>query len=245
MSMKKDELCKLKIEIQTNNLFRYWEIATLVDKPKLLGEIKQVREKIQLSSLLPFRPNHWQIDSMKWASNNPKIEQELMRASKQLCRSFKRPKHMINDIYQAILFGKVFDSDPSVGIVHSKTYVERPCVAIFPTLSTTDKAIVKALKRAKRILKGDSILSLSFGFKANEPKKIAPHRVKQHREWYWRNLAGESYSDIALSLASKRFQADYKRRKAEHIEMTSRYELVKRPKVAQAIERYREALEKE
>jgi hypothetical protein len=243
MSMKKDELCKLKIEIQTNNLFRYREIAVLVDKPKFLERVKKVRKEIGITELLPFRPLRWQVDSMKWSTSNSKKEQHLVKAAKKLSEEFQIPKYMVNNVYQALLFGIITDKDPTVGIVHPKSVVERPYVAIFPTLSTTDKDILSALKEAKRILKGDSIISHSFGFKSDALNKIAPHKVKQHREWYWRNLAGESYTDIAFSLKSKKFQDEYIKRKLDHIEGTSRYLIGKQlTKVAQAIGRYSDAL---
>lgn len=243
MSMKKDELCKLKIEIQTNNLFRYREIAVLVDKPKFLEKVKKIREEIGIADLLPYRPLHWQVDSMKWSMSNSEKEQRLTKAANKLSEKFQIPKYMGNSIYQALLFGKITDKDPAVGIVYPKSVVERPCVAIFPTLLTTDKDILSALKQAKRILKGNSIISNSFGFKSDAVEKIAPHKVKQHRDWYWRNLAGESYSDIALTLEDKDFQEDYKRRKNSNIKNTGRDMMLTRPKVAQAIQRYKEALE--
>lgn len=241
MSMKKDELCKLKIDIQTNNLFRYREIAVLVDKPKFLEEVKKIREIIGIGTLLPFRAKHWQIDSMKWSTNNQKGEQVLTSETERLCNTFERPKHMVNDIYQAILFGKIYDKDPAVGIVYPKTYLERPYVAIFPTLSTTDKAILIALKEAKRILKGNSILSSSFDFKAHGLEKIAPHQIKEHRELYWRNLAGESYTDIALTICDEDERMDYEKRKANNLRPEKDI-ISTRPAVAQAIQRYKEAL---
>lgn len=243
MSMKKDELCKLKIDIQTNNLFRYREIAVLVDKPKFLEEVKRVREIIGLDSLLPFISGNWFTAFAKWVERFPQKEKVLMAHSKRLCREFNRPLYMVNDIYQAILFGKVIEERVSVGIIHPKTIVEKPYVAIFPTPYTTDEDIKKSLDQAKEILKGNSLLGMPYNFKVNDLKHTEFSQIEEHRELYWRNMAGESYTDIAFSLSSKEAQDEYLQSKTK--KEANRYHLERRPYVIRSIQRYKKAIETE
>lgn len=241
--MKKDEICKLKIDIQTNNLFRFREIAVLVDKPKFLEEVVRVRETIGLDSPLPFNSGNWFTASEKWVEKFPSKEKVLMTNAKRLCREFKRPTYMVNDIYQAILFGKVFEQRVSVGIVHPKTVVESPYVAIFPTIYTTDEDVKKALDQAKEILKGNSLLGMPFNFKVSNLKHTEFSQIEEHRELYWRNMAGESYTDIAFSLSSKEVQDEYVHNKTK--KEVNRYHLERRPYVIRSIQRYKRAIETE
>lgn len=240
MSMKKDELCKLKIAIQTNNLFRYREIAMLVDKPKFLETVKTVREAIGIETLLPFVSGNWFTASTKWANKFPQKDKLLMSYAKRLCREFNRPLYMVNDIYQAILFGKVVEERVSVGIIHPKTIVERPYVAIFPTPYTTDEDIKKALDQAKEILKGNSLLGMPYDFKVDDPKHTEFSQIEEHRELYWRNIVGESYTQIAKSMCSKKELDEYESNIFN--KKANRYHLAHRPYVIRCIQRYKKAL---
>jgi len=241
MSMTNEELCGLKVDIQTNNLLRYREIAILVDKPKFLEKVKEIRKKIGIEALLPFKSGNWWTASVKWAKEFPQKDRALMSSSRRICREFKRPIYMVNDIYQAILFGKILEGRVAVGIVHPKTIVERAYVAIFPTPYTTHEDIKKALDTAKKTIKEDSLFSMPFDFRAKNPKHTAFSGIVEHRELYWRNIAGESYTDIALSMCSDEEQAEYKKRKANK-EHPSRDAISHRPYVAQSIRRYKKAL---
>jgi len=198
MGMKKDKLCKLKVEIQSSNLFRYREIAILVDKPKFLEEIKKIRKGVGIDELLPLKSSNWFGASLKWAKQFPQKDKSLMSHAKRLCREFKRPVYMVNDIYEAILFGKVIVSNTPVGVVQKGTIVERPYVAIFPSPYTTTEDLKTALKQVKQIYKGTNPFNfLTSNLQVSDYKNTSFNAIKEHRELYWRNLAGESYTEIA------------------------------------------------
>lgn len=262
MSMKKDELCKLRVEIQTSNPFRFREIVILVDKPKFLEEVKKIRRQLNIETPLPFksdkwyriptklaekfpffaRSSSWWTASTNWAIKYPRKDKILMTHAKRLCQEFNRPVYMVNDIYQAILFGKVIEKRVSVDIIHPKTPVERPYVAIFPTLQTTYEDIKKALDQAKGILKGYPF-STTFNFKVKSLKLASFPGIVEHRDLYWRNMAGESYTQVALALGSEKEKAKYEEFKDEReYPGQGRDKLSRRPYVVRSIQRYKKAL---
>lgn len=238
--MKKinENLLKLKVGIEAKNPIIYREIALLVDKPNFLSELSEVRALLKMDKPIKINHKDFWLASYSWAKENPSKDNQLLIHARRLCKKFNKPLHLISSIYQAILFGKVVEESTSVSIVDNKTQLERPYVAIYPSIHTTNEEIIKALKRAKKLLKLDKspVFSNAPVPKFASKKQSLHHEIKTHREWYWRNAAGESYTDIALSLVSKEEQEEYQTVKKRGI-------LRLLPQVREAIRRYKRSLE--
>lgn len=246
MKKIKEDLLKLKVEIEAKNPIIYREIALLVDKPNFLSEVSEVRNLLKIDKPIGMSHKDWWLASYSWAKTNPGKDKQLMIHAKRLCKKFKKPLHLVNSIYQAILFGKVVGESISVSIVDNHTKFDRPYVVIYPSMHTTNSEAVEALTRAKKLLQLEKSPAFSglpvpkFGAR----KLNLHHEIKTHREWYWRNLSGESYTDITLSLESKKVREDYLRRKRDGIANTGRDLLTLYGQVTQAVRRYKRALEK-
>lgn len=137
--MKNEDLVKLKIDIQTNDDTNFLELAILLDKPKFLRLLPQLRKDYGIERLIDLKDYYRKTDSFKnskkaklnfskyqnskklieYARKNntgfDDIEDEmdlfqlLDTETNLLCYIFKRPPYFSESIKQAILCNAVND----------------------------------------------------------------------------------------------------------------------------------------
>ena len=134
-----------------------------------------------------------------------RLEQLYTEAS-LVCYTFKRPPYFCDIVRQAIVCGVVTEKSfhsTSIRVIEKDTlqfnygFVQLPHVGIMVSPSTTDREIRAAGKIAKQLYKKDKRLNYYL------PKIDVANKIRTYREWYWDNLAGLSYADIADKWADR------------------------------------------
>lgn len=247
MSMKNADLINEYVRLLIGDDSKYQETALLIDKTDFLEAIKKLRKTLGIKApLVDIYENFstlfadgWKKEYQKWEEDNSLKNKQLVSEIKQLLFKLKKPQYLLDIVLQVVFFKAVIDYSGLVRILGQNSSFSNTTIGIFPTLYTTQPEMDEAWKRVQELFK-----TLPGRFCPTDKRKNSRPEFRRDREWYWRNLSGESYTDIALSLASKDVQADFKRRKREKIANTSRDELLSLPEVKQALRRYKNELKK-
>jgi len=142
--------------------------------------------------------------------------------SEFLCREFEKPGYFSLIIQYAIVCGEVGDKsyrhtyiDVIPHDLHPSDDIPLPNAVIVISPMTTMKDIKEVFKaNLPKIFEENKELLSYF---SRMKKDDAPF-FKRDREWYWRNLAGEGYTKIALSITTSTVKELYrKRRKRDEI----------------------------
>lgn len=195
MSLKNEDLIKLKIDIKSKSKYIFQEIAFLVDKPIFLEEVNKARKKLKLEKLID-------IESYKdWIRNHPPGTKGksseldiLLKSVANIRKLIKRSIHYNQIIIQAILCGAVNEEawqPVYVDIVFDDYYIKFPAVIIYPTSKTRNKDILMALRKTKEFYKKNNDLAPSPTSSLDPISKI-----KIHRKWYWEKISGKTYTEI-------------------------------------------------
>lgn len=256
--MKKADLPGLKIKVSCKNDIAFMDCALLLDKPEFLQLLPNLREKYNISKLLPLS------EFPSWMSkmideDNQKIDDDItkgitvenlydldLRGRKfemetlQFSRRFKRPDYMANVIRHAIVCGHVDDNSyqhTRIQIDPPYTYYTEeeqplPEVKIVVTPMTKMSDVKKIFDQNIPEIFEDNKQLLKYYYKMKNTKS---ENIRRDRDWYWRNVAGEGYTQIALSETSPEIRDEYKKNK-------SRYIIPEYERVKQAIRRYKNLL---
>lgn len=132
--------------------------------------------------------------------------EQLYTESSLVCYVFKRPPNFSDIVRQAIVCGvvseKTFNST-SIRVIEQDTlqfnygFIQLPHIAIVVSPSTTDRELRHAGKVAKQLYKTDKRLNYYL------PRIDIANKIRTYRDWYWDNLSGMSYVDIADKWADR------------------------------------------
>lgn len=159
--------------------------------------------------------------------------------TKLLTRQFKRPGYFDLIIKHAIVCGEVNDESWNHTYADIRPWelptseILLPEVSIVLSPMSRLSDVEKAFKDAKKLF-NENIENLKY---QTEVRKTEASELKRDRVWYWRNVAGESYLDIALTITSKDDREMYRKEKGQ-----GRDYILELPKVRQAVRRYKKIL---
>jgi len=210
MKIINEDLLKLKIEVLVRNKIRFQDIVLMVDRPKFLKEIEEIRKLLKIQgSMKDIDPQRkgagvWQLAYREWVKKNPVKAKLLKQELNKLLNKLKYLFYYSRDIAQAILFGVVVDicpSVPPVKIFTPNSTIPCPTVAILPTPRTTYDEVKEALRHAKKIYKQWPELKT-----VKTPDTYS--NIRKYRYWYWERLIIENgkpkkYNEIAKEWCKK------------------------------------------
>lgn len=259
MKLKKTDLLDLKVKISCKNDIAYMDCALLLDKPEFLELLPDLRKRYGIKKLLDLSEYHDWI--MKKYDETPKkvkkmpsrsifdtrnildldsVALQLDEEAENISRHFQRPSYFSNIIQHAIVCGEVSDMSyrhTKIGIfpeyIIDGDHNPLPEIAITITPMTTLKDVQEVFENNVPQIFEDNKKILKYYYKMKNRKSS---NIRRDREWYWRNLKGEGYTKIALSITSPKVREQYKKQRNRYI--IPEYEMVK-----QAIRRYKRYLE--
>ncbi len=245
MNMKNANLMNEYVTLLVGDDSKYQEIALLVDRTDFLEAIEMLRETLGIKAPLvnvydnfsTLFADGWKKEYQKWVADNSSKNKQLISEIKQLLFKLKKPQYLLDTALQTVFFKAVIDYSGLVKIVGKDSSFNDTTIGIFPTLYTTKDEMNEAWERVQELFK-----TLPGSFCPTNERKNSKAEFRRNRDWYWRNLSGESYTEIALSLASKNVQTDFKKRKREKIDNVGRDELLYLSEVRQALRRYKNTL---
>ena len=250
------DLINLQIKINCTNEIAYMDCALLLDKPEFLRLLPSLRKKHDITELISYKKFYaWTTkkldedieaikkDKMKGTTVDDLSELDLPfrqfeNDTKDLCRRFKKPGYFVSIIQFAIVCGVVGDisyehtrmeispTDPSLD------ELPLPEVRMVITPMTTLKNMQDVFeKNVPGIFEGN-IKLLKYYYKMKNRKSV---NFQRDREWYWRNFAGEGYTEIALSETSPSVRLQYETNQ-------NRYSIPEYEMIKQSIRRYKNLL---
>ncbi len=249
------DLLDLKIDIKCTNDIAYMDCALLLDKPEFLRLLPEYRKKHGVKKLVPYKQFYdW---TMKKMDEDMKMKDEDMsnaldltelnlpfmsfeEDAKALCRQFKKPGYFVSIIEFAIVCGVVHDisyqhtrievvpTDPPPP--HEET--ELPEVRIVITPMTTLNDVQKVFEKNVPDIFESHIKLLNYYYRMKNRKS---GNFRRYREWYWMNIEGVRYTEIALSATSPTNKMEYEKNR-------NRYAIPEYEMVKQAIRRYKNLL---
>lgn len=157
--------------------------------------------------------------------------------TKLLTRRYRRPGYFHLIIKHAIVCNEVDDSswEPTYADVRpwelpTDEYLMPEVVIVLSPISTP-KDVRKTFEDAQKLFVENEHLKYF-----SEVRKNPADEIFRDRKWYWKNIAGKSYTDIALSITSKEIREAY---------LTGSYGrdfIPELGKVQQAMKRYKKLL---
>jgi hypothetical protein len=249
------DLLKLKINIKCTNNIAYMDCALLLDKPEFLRLLPEYRMKHGIDELVPYTKFYnWSMDLMdedsKVISADTSNAQDLTELdlpfmrfeddAKALCRKFKKPGYFVQIIEFAVVCGVVGD----ISYQHTKIEVkptdpppppeetELPEVRIVITPMTTLKDVQEVFEKNVPGIFESHMKLLNYYYKMKNRKS---GNFRRDREWYWMNIEGIGYTEIALSATSPANRMEYEKKR-------NRYAIPEYEMVKQAIRRYKNLL---
>ncbi len=199
--MKTDKTKKL-IPIEIDDRFensRYFQLVTILDRPDCLIEIMELRKKFNSYLASPERLKQTTTEEFE----------QLRDDITFLATKYSRPVNFEPVMLAATLSNKVTLKDykpVKFKIYNSLEWAKYPkgismtiILDQFTTKKELDELFDKKFEKYKKKmfeLVPDGLLSPLFK-ELKDPKNII--NIKRDRQWYWRNLNGESYAQIALS----------------------------------------------
>ncbi len=247
------DLLDLKIDIKCTNDIAYMDVALLVDKPEFLRLLPEYRKKHGINSLMSESEfMKWTIKLLdediqtledtkdfEWRSTNRpfwKFEED----SVELCKRFKKPGYFTQIIQFALACGVVGD----FSYQHTKIeveptdppkppeYTDLPEVKIVITPMTTLKDVQEVFEKNVPDIFESHMKLLNYYYRMKNRKA---GNFRRDREWYWMNIEGIGYTDIALSATSPANRLEYEKNR-------NRYAIPEYEMVKQAVRRYKNLL---
>lgn len=244
--MKYADLQDECIEIVIPDNLKFQEVALLVDRVDFLRPIRAIRIDLDISAPIIDIYEHypdlalgrWNIEYQKWIEDNHQHGNvRLVSRCRRLLNDLKKPRYMLDYVIQAVLFKCVVDYSGLTRIITKETSFRDTTIAIFPTANTSMTEIEVAWKDTQKWFK-------NFPQIFRPPKqRLKPKKeFVRDRQWYWRSLRGESYSDIALTEGSIEDQVVYREGRAKGDKNVIVASLEFSEVVNQAIGRYKKML---
>ena len=249
------DLLELKVNIKCKNDIAYMDCALLLDKPEFLRLLTEYRKRHGITELVPY-VKFYEWTSKKMYEDGKIIDGDVSSAqdltelnlpfmkfeedAKALCKQFKKPGYFVQIIEFAIACGVVGD----ISYQHTKIEVaptdpppppeetELTEVRIVITPMTTLNDVQKVFEKSVPDIFESHMKLLNYYYRMKNRKA---GNFRRDREWYWRNLAGEGYTEIALSESSASDRLEYEKRRNRYL--ITEYQMVK-----QAIRRYKNLL---
>lgn len=187
-----------KVEIVVDNIYRFQEIACLVDSPRFISEGTLLKEELGIDApIVNFQArfvdlfSHWDKIYNEWTTKNETKGKRLEEWTKRILKRFNCSNHLREAVIQSILFNMVVSYSGVIKILDKNSKFDEPTIAMIPTPHTTYEEIKEALREAKKLM--GSIPSV---YKSEEPKDTTP-AVKRYRDWYWKHVLGMTFKEIA------------------------------------------------
>lgn len=191
---------RIDIEIKDNKEFG--DVAFLVDKHAFLNAIEDLRKKWNIKSLSPSNKfKDWQ---QKLFDKGYRKYEEFEIDIRDLRIRFNRPETFDEVISYALVCGEIPDEiynstyyEVESGVLPERLQSKTTRVAIYITPQSQQEDVLRAFSEVKkRIFKARNDGYDAF-FSLYDKDEIT--NIKRDREWYWRNLEGESYKKIAIA----------------------------------------------
>jgi len=158
--------------------------------------------------------------------------------TQNLSRDFKRPEYFTQIIQCSIVCGEVDENcyqTTSIEVFPPELHLEEipyPEVIIRISPMTTKENLINIFENnVPKIFEENEQLLKHFYMM----KKDHASNIRRDRDWYWRNVAGEGYTEIALSITTVAVRKQYQNK-------NNRYLIPEYNHVKQAIRRYRQIL---
>lgn len=249
------DLLDLKIDIKCTNDIAYMDVALLVDKREFLRLLPEYRKKHGITELVPYMKFYDWI-SKKMDEDGQIIKADVSNANdltelnlpfmtfeedaKALCQQFKKPGYFVSIIEFAIVCGVVHDisyQNTRIEVVPTDLppppeETELPEVRIVITPMTTLKDIQEVFEKSVPDIFESHMKLLNYYYRMKNRKSS---NFRRDRDWYWQNLEGDGYTEIALSATSPTNRMEYEK---NH----NRYTIPEYEMVKQAIRRYKNLL---
>lgn len=249
------DLLNLKIDIKCTNDIAYMDVSLLVDKPEFLRLLPEYRKKHGITDLITLTKFY------EWTSKKMDEDSRIMKDdvfgtvnltelnlpfmtfeedAKALCRQFKKPGYFVSIIEFAIVCGVVHD----ISYQHTRIEVkptdppppseetELPEVRIVISPMTTLKDVQEVFEKNVPDIFESHMKLLNYYYRMKNRKS---GNFRRDREWYWQNLEGIGYTEIALLATSPANRLEYEKNR-------NRYAIPEYEMVKQAIRRYKNLL---
>ena len=187
-----------KVEIVVDNIYKFQEIACLVDSPRFISEAKLIKEEIGLDDpIINLETgfvdlfSSWEKIYDNWSFRNEAKSIRLEAWTKGILRKFNCSSYLRDAVVQAILFNMVVSYSGIIKVLDENSKFTGSTIAIMPTSHTTYEEIKGALREAKKLMKSNS------GTYKSEDTKDTVSTIKKYREWYWKHVLGMTFQEIA------------------------------------------------
>ena len=207
----------MKIDIKIKNNKDFGDIALLIDKPQFLEAIKMLREKWNIIAPLPLRKlknfqgnlfdknklQEFEIDirDLRIKFNKPDTFDKVMSYS-IICGVIP------NGIYKSTYYG-IAGSPPS------RLEDRTSRVAIFVTPQSQNDDVSEALREIRKNIFKNREDGYNVFFSIYSKDEVS--NIKRDRRWYWKNLNGKSYRDIAIEENKARISYSEAKKAEKHI----------------------------
>lgn len=183
---------------------RYFQLVTVLDRPDCLREIMELRNKF----------NSYLASPERLKQTTTKEFEQLREDITFLATKYSRPVNFESVMLAATLSNKVTLKDykpVKFEIYDSQKWFKYPIgitMTIILDQFTTKKELNELFDKKFELYKKKMFNLVPDGLldplykELNDPKNIT--NIKRDRKWYWRNVRGESYAQIALSELSEK-----------------------------------------
>lgn len=187
-----------KVEIVVDSIYKFQEIACLVDSPRFIHEAQILKERIGIEKPIVDLEkgfvdlfSHWEKTYNEWSTKNETKRKTLEAWTKRILKKFNCSNHLQETVIQAILFNMVVNYSGIIKILNENSKFTGTTIVIVPTPHTTYEEIKEALKEAKKLMGSIPNMYKSEGLKDTTPT------IKRYRDWYWKHVLGMTYQEIA------------------------------------------------
>ncbi len=208
------------IDIQIKDNWKYALVARLVDRPDFRSDIQQIRndKKIKLISRDDFMKKYGDINTgvMIYTDKKGKLKKKkdinlfwATQAYSDITISLQN-KYKKSDAYQpvikySLLFGNVLDEDFYLTDPYVFSSDPQGKQTLIPLLSPKVAIIIEPETDLKSIITAYKDY-VDYCEKIGRPFSILNRyvrRIKDMRQWYWRNIAGETAEKIFSTLEDR------------------------------------------
>lgn len=229
-------------------------------KLKILRKEFGINKLVPYKNFTNWKTTQIKEDLKAWSTNNQKLVKKFIRKhdrkhsttelfkslpihkqfqwqSELLCREFNRPGYFDLVIQYAIVCGEVGDESyqhTRIDVIPHDLSGDLPFpeVAIIITPVTTMKDIKHIFETNLPQVFEDNKHLLKY---YSQMKKSKSSNIRQIRDWYWRNVSGEGYTAIALSVTTQSIRNAY-------MNQRNRYLIPEYKSIDQSIRRYKKTL---
>lgn len=225
MSMKNEDLLKLKIDIQTKDNTNFLELAILFDKPEFLQMIPQFRKDYGINQIVD--PNKYSDKISKLDQKTAKINfskyqkpKELLKTAKEnqwdiqekmdlyqmldteanlVCYQFKRHPCFVEAVKQAIFCGSIegdWLGTTSVEVLESGLPQNASCFQL-PQLAILISPTTTYETLKSSFQTAQILYKTSPKLSYFRPRVDFVNNIRKYRYFYWKRLTGKTYEGIA------------------------------------------------